>query len=35
MIFGYDESSDPDCSCELEYDKEGKVRSYNYIEGGK
>lgn len=32
---GWDISTSPDGSCEIEYGKDGKVRSYNYIEGGK
>ena len=35
MYIGWDLATTPDCSCELEYDNEGKVRSYNYVEGGK
>lgn len=35
MYIGWDLATTPDCSCEVEYDNEGKVRSYNYVEGGK
>lgn len=35
IIYGFDEARSPDYSCEIEYDEDGKVRSYNYVEGGK